>query len=423
MKCFYCGKELQPDNVYCPHCGKAVQIVPDYSMYDDDYLKEVLVEENKTKSEAEAKVFAGSKKQIRQEPAPGMQNRATDTPERRKEQKKKQIKIIAGVVATIIVLIFAILVFCAAIQSNHNNSFDYQVKLAEKALQEGNLDQAVSYYERAVELDPNSIDARLALADIFVEKEDFDAAETLYKSVIADDRRNRKAFKNLIAIYEKEEKTDAIMALFKTADESLADLFANYQSEAPVFSLEEGSFDSPQTLQLRSPKGDPIYYTMDGSDPIAKGALYQGPIQLSENNRSYTIKAVCRNEKNVNSEVVTKNYSIRIPVPDMPSVSPDGGDFGAPTSVTIQVPGGCSAYYTWDGSMPNTASSRYTGPIQVPEGNNILSVIAYDSSTGLSSQVYRGNFIYYAEDHPQENTDNENEQEEAPQADEEEPQE
>lgn len=405
MKCIYCGKELQPDNVYCPHCGKAAQIVPDYSMYDDDYLKEVLTEENITQRTTTAKRKTST--------AMGTPNPVVDTPERRKQQKKLQIKIIAGVAATIVVLIFAIMVFCAAIRSNHNNSYDYQVKQAEKALLDGNLEQAAVYYERAVELDPGSIDVRLALADICVKQADYDSAETLYKAVIADDRKNRTAIKSLISLYEKEENTDAIMALSKIVDESLQDLFKAYQTDEPVFSLEEGSFDSPQTLQIRSPEGDSIYYTMDGSDPIARGALYQGSIELSENNRNYTIKAVCRNEKNVNSEVVSKNYTIKIPAPDMPSVSPDGGDFGAPTSVTIRVPDGCSAYYTWDGSVPHAGSSRYTDPIEVPEGNNILSVIAYDSSTGLSSQVYRGNFIYYTQDHPQDNIDDGNAQEDS----------
>ena len=39
MKCIYCGEELGDNSVFCSKCGKAVQIVPDYNMYDDDYLK------------------------------------------------------------------------------------------------------------------------------------------------------------------------------------------------------------------------------------------------------------------------------------------------------------------------------------------------------------------------------------------------
>ena len=415
MKCIYCGKELQPDNVFCPHCGKAAQIVPDYSMYDDDYLKEVLTQENTLQSAKPSQKHRqqgpgrdvtnnNRNNQQRQKGQGGASSdQSQNSSQREKEQKKKKVKIAAGIIGTGFVLIFAILVLFAAIRSNHNNSFDYQMKLAEKATLKGDLDQAVSYYERAVELDPGSVDAKMALADIYMKKKDYDSAEPLYKVIIADDKKNRNAFKNLISIYESEEKTDKVMALSVMADESLSDLFSDYQTDTPVFSLQSGTYDTPQMLELRSPKGYAIFYTMDGSDPRAKGARYSGPIELSENNRIYTIKAVCQNEKNINSEVVTKNYRIEIKAPDMPSVSPDGGNFETPVSVTVSVPNGCSAYYTWDGSTPNTGSSRYSGSIEVPEGNNILSVIVYDRSTGQSSQVYRGNFIYYAQDTPQEN--------------------
>ena len=49
MKCIYCGKELAEGELFCSACGKAVQIVPDYNVYDDDYLKEVLAQENPKK--------------------------------------------------------------------------------------------------------------------------------------------------------------------------------------------------------------------------------------------------------------------------------------------------------------------------------------------------------------------------------------
>lgn len=401
MKCIYCGKELQPDNVYCPHCGKAVQIVPDYSMYDDDYLKEVLTEQNPSGSRTSGD--GGIRRPAPDSAAKVAVEAEQENPEHKKAQKKKKIKIIAGVTATGFVLIFAILVFSAAIRSNHNNSYDYQVKMAREALLDGNLDQACTYYKRAVELDPGSTEAMLALADLYMKQKDYASAEPLYKEIIRDDKKNRDAFKNLIVIYELENNTDAVMSLSKIADDSLSDLFAAYQTEVPLFGLTEGTYDSPQKLQLSSAQGNQIYYTMDGSDPETKGVLYVNPIDLAENNRNYTIKAVCLNEKKVYSDTVTKNYRIEIPAPDMPTVSPDGGNFTAPTTVTVEVPVGCSAYYTWDGSTPDKGSNRYSQPIEVPEGNNILSVILYDNSTGLGSQVYRSNFIYYAQDAPTEN--------------------
>ena len=104
------------------------------------------------------------------------------------------------------------------------------------------------------------------------------------------------------------------------------------------------------------------------------------------------------NDKGIYSEVVSQEYVIDIPAPDMPIVTPDGGDFGVETTITVTVPDGCSAYYTWDGSDPNIYSTPYTGPITVLEGNNVLSVIIIDNNTQLCSDIYRGNFVFYVED-------------------------
>ena len=36
MKCINCGVEIKSDYKVCPFCGKTIQIVPDYSVYDED---------------------------------------------------------------------------------------------------------------------------------------------------------------------------------------------------------------------------------------------------------------------------------------------------------------------------------------------------------------------------------------------------
>ena len=328
MKCIYCGEELKEGSLYCPKCGKAVQIVPDYNIYDDDYLNQVLTEESQK--------ISGSRPDRNKKPAPA----ETKHPGK-KHLDPRQKKIIFLVLGIVCVLIFALLILGAAIRSNHANSFDYQVGLAEKAQKAGDT-------------------------------------------------------KNAIACYEN---TDAILSLSEAVDDSLKDLFADYQVEGPQFSLKSGSFENAQILQMLSTKGYEIYYTVDGSDPKERGLRYTEPVKLDENNKTYTVKAVCKNEKGVYSEVTEANYKILIPAPDEPIVSPDGGDFGVETSVTITVPDGCSAYYTWDGSTPTAASHLYTQPIKVPEGNNILSVVIIDHTTKLSSDVYRGNFIYYSQDY------------------------
>ena len=81
----------------------------------------------------------------------------------------------------------------------------------------------------------------------------------------------------------------------------------------------------------------------------------------------------------------------------MPVVSPDGGYYISETYITIKVPKGCSAYYLWGSSDPSTSSTKYKKPFKVIEGNNVLSVIIVNNKTGKCSEIYRGNFEYYAE--------------------------
>ena len=44
MKCAKCGAEIKEGCIYCSVCGNAVQIVPDYSVLEDDYLRSLLKE-------------------------------------------------------------------------------------------------------------------------------------------------------------------------------------------------------------------------------------------------------------------------------------------------------------------------------------------------------------------------------------------
>ena len=42
MKCINCGEEIKSDYKVSPFCGKTIQIVPDYSVYDEDDINIIL---------------------------------------------------------------------------------------------------------------------------------------------------------------------------------------------------------------------------------------------------------------------------------------------------------------------------------------------------------------------------------------------
>ena len=79
----------------------------------------------------------------------------------------------------------------------------------------------------------------------------------------------------------------------------------------------------------------------------------------------------------------------------MPTVTPGGGTYNEETLISVQVPSGCTAYYTWDGTEPNITSNKYTTAFPIPEGNHVLSVILIDNDTEKISEVYQEIYMYY----------------------------
>ena len=147
---------------------------------------------------------------------------------------------------------------------------------------------------------------------------------------------------------------------------------------------------------LTADKGVQIFYTIDGTNPISHGVLYTDTIELSKAGMN-TLKVVAMNTNGIYSDVISATYVIKYNAPADPEVTPNGGTFDTPTYVYINVPEGCSAYYTWDRTDPINISSEYVSPLLIPEGYNMLSVIIINDTTGLSSGIYRGVFEYITE--------------------------
>ena len=161
----------------------------------------------------------------------------------------------------------------------------------------------------------------------------------------------------------------------------------------PKFSLEEKTYDEVQELSLTS-KGQKIYYTTDGTEPTTASAVYETPIQIGEG--TTTISAISVNDEGVPSIVVSKTYVVEYPVADAPAVSPSTGYYERQMQITIQVPSGYTAYYTIssaDGEIetPTAASTKYTGPIDMPEGNHIFCAVLVDGK-GRLSEIKKMNY-------------------------------
>lgn len=401
MNCARCGAELKEGCIYCSYCGHESQLVPDdYSVFEDDYLRSILREgDSSQKTSKSGTANAGQ----RDHASTSNNKKATSKTgsQRKSSGGRKKTSRKTPIIIVCVILLLAIItgiVIKTVIDNKNANSYEYQVSMAEKELVDKNYESALNYYKTALALDPQDLKVRMAMTDIYIEQKEYDSAMVLLMEIIGIDKTNKEAYKNLIHIYEEKGDYDSIVQMASDIEDTkILELFEGYIVAVPVIAPEEGEYNEFLDVTLFSVEEYDIYYTINGSDPDAvNGILYDEDTKIKlDKAGTYEIKAVCCNEKGILSEVESSNYVIELLPPDFATLTPDGGRVSADTTVTIMAKAGCSIYYTWDGTDPTEASAKYEAPLEVPEGNNILSVLVVDNKTGLDSGVYRSNFIYY----------------------------
>lgn len=379
MQCKRCGAELKPGRMYCSSCGKEVQMVSGYGDLEDEYLSHLLREGSGSDTEEN-----GIQKQQKGK-----------TPPVHRKNNKVPVFVVCGLLAVLIIVAVSTKLY---INYQNDNSYDYQVAMAEKEAAKGNDAAALSCYKTALSLEPQDSAVRFAMAKIYMKQQAYDNALVLYMEIIKSGHADEETYQNLITIYEKKGDYQSIATLADgITDEKLLALFSDYLVEPPVISPVSDTYNDYVSVGLYSLNDADIYYTLDGSSPLEEGAvLYREDSEIMlKKNGTYTVKAICKNAKGIKSEVAESVFVIALKAPGYAKVTPDGGRISEETQVVITAEPGCSIYYTWDGTQPDTGSAKYVSPIDIPSGNNILSVLVVNDKTNLDSGVYRTNFIYY----------------------------
>ncbi len=286
MKCANCDAEIKDGSIYCPVCGKEAQMISGYSSLEDDFLHSLLREDKKSKK----------------------------SPEEIQRIRKRNQYMPIFLTCTVLAFCILIGVVVKLVISNRNdNSYEYQIQMATEELVDHNYESALEYYKRALSLSPRDIHSRLEMAKIYLIREEYDAAIVLLTEVIQLNGSNSTAFELLIDIYAQKEQYGQIKSLYSYAkDAKIKELFDKYIVENPIIYPEAGKHNTHLAVTMVSIEDEPIYYTMDGTDPIANGQLYVDEIPL-ERSGFYTIKAVCKNIKsNIYSDVVEYRYQIEV---------------------------------------------------------------------------------------------------------------
>ncbi len=296
--------------------------------------------------------------------------------------------MIGGLIA--VGLLLSVLLFV------HVFSYRYNMFRGGTAAQEEDYDTAVFFYERAVSAD-HPIIPLVNIANVEYLRGHYTEAVSILEKLIAEheeDKRIVDAYKQLMIIYGATGDYENLRRLSENPpNDEIAALFTEYVLSKVRFSKKGGTYTDDITLSLKPEQETcQVYYTLDGKDPDrTDGLLYEEPFLLTDG--TTTVKAVCVDQNGRKGEIFTETYSIHYDAPDRPTAYPRGGTFLKSTRVTLSAEEGTKIYYTWNGKIPSSGSSEYTEPIRIPEGNNILSVIAVDAH-GLTSDILRLNYEY-----------------------------
>lgn len=368
MICPKCGTAIQEGYMYCPKCGEEVIMVPDFEVELEAGIEETISEvvelmADTVEGEEEATLVStgntGNKADI-----------------------KVRLLIAA---AAVLGLVLVFIIFYAVRQVRSYYSFDKQFAKLEEEYKSGDHEAAVKTAKHVISINPDDEKTRMMLADSYFSLEKYDESIAVLNDILDRSPGDITIYKKLIECFEKEGDVDSIIRLSERPDsEAFKDLFTDYASEDPEFSLEGGNYYGEQTVKLMITGNGTIYYTLDGSYPDDGSDKYTGPIMLEEGET--TIRAVHVNTKGVKSNEVSRTYNIIKVIPATPKLLTQSGDYSIPKLIKLEEVKAGTIRYTTDGTDPTADSAEYDPPLPMPLGKSEYRFAIIDES-GQSSEV------------------------------------
>lgn len=351
MKCPNCDREVEKGNLFCTYCLSEIPWVQEYNTI------ETLMEKKKME---EPEDMPG-KPLSRLDEAKGYLKHILS-------KRQMRVESLGGLV--LCVIIFFVVVRVIRIQ-NYDEYTLYDI--AKESFVEGEYAKAMEYAERALDKNPSFIDAEILYARVLETQGNYEAAVMVMETVIKTYPDHVGAFKLYARLLADSGRTAEVKAIMDacTNQEFLTEC-AEFISTMPITNLEEGTYGEVREVTLSSANGGTIYYTLDGSEPTPLSIPYSGPIILSEG--TTTLNAICINDRQISSDVLTKVYVISTRQPDSPAVIPDSGNYYEKTKIEVDVPDGYRAFYAFD-EIPTMSSTEYLSPITMPVGYHELYVI------------------------------------------------
>lgn len=396
MVCPKCGCELKEGHLYCDACGMEIQIVPDFEPEIENSITETL--------STVAEEIEGSNSS-----EPQMdENNLQEVPPAKSGVKRGSMKdrflhdSARGGLLPIILITFCVMVtivITAGVMLYHRYSPTYQIQQAQKLAEAGNYEQAVAFLDKARKLDPGNANTALLEVGYLSRLGNQDRVLAILLEVV--DRTHleyadkERVFENIIEIYNEREEYEKINKLLvSSGDLDIQNHFQKYMALAPEFGYESGTYEEVLLLRMSANTSGTIYYTTDGSMPDERSNIYTAPLILEAGD--FQIFAIFVNDYGIKSELTRGRFTINLTVPDPPQILLPSGDYHLPTMIEVEVPEGCTVYYTTDGQTPTKDSLQYTIPIFMPLGRTNYKFIAV-SEEGVSSEMVSRSYLFALE--------------------------
>lgn len=380
MLCPNCGELLVEGHLYCDSCGYEIQIVPDFEPEIDKHiLSSISSIKNELHNETE----------IQQE----------ETKPRRRSFSEWIVfvfqtdkKKFAGLCIGMLALLCAVIVFIVMLAQSFSPK--YQNRLGLTAMDNGQVDLAIPYFERVIELDEDFTDAYNSLFNCYYSLEMEEEAINILLLGIQNAAFNKEqlleSYDKIAAIYIKNEQYSELNTLLLECNlNAVKEKYSEFMADEVQFSFNEGSYSEVVPLKLSTTGSGNIYYTLDGSIPTTESEEYFTPIFLR--NGEYNISAVVINEFGVTGVVTAKTYYIDSLTPYPPEISAYSGEYQFPTLISIDASDNCKVYYTTDGSSPTDQSLLYERPIPMPIGKSQFKFVSYGDN-GVYGEVVVRNY-------------------------------
>ena len=394
MKCPNCGNELEEGHLICEVCGEEIQMVPDFEPEIENKIESSITETLSTLAalQEDGQPSGGGEGNSGHELTDSVNDKGRHDDAARGGQSSAAKKARRNSRIWIAAVTAALLVLAAVaygLYAGYVRSVDYRMEKARTYAADGDYAQAVACLEDLYRDHPELSKVLFMEADYYyLQNDNVSAVQALTRVIDKGDYPDadlQEAYGKIVTIYANQGEYGKINELLLACQKpEIREQFLDYMALPPEFSYVEGSYDGMIPLKLSANTSGTIYYTTDGSRPTMGSPVYMAPLFLEAG--EHTVSAFFVNDYGIESDIVSKTYTVNIPAPNPPEIALYSGEYTEPAMIEVEEAAGCSVYYTTDGSNPTEASVPYTGPIPLPLGRSVFKFVNI-SEDGVSSEV------------------------------------